>query len=35
MWLQNPNGVYLRLKAKRRGLALSLGADGMLIKFGS
>jgi hypothetical protein len=35
MWLQNPNGVYLRLKAKRQGLALSLGADGMLVKFGS
>jgi hypothetical protein len=35
MWLQNPNGVYLRLKAKRQGLALSLGADGRLVKFGS
>jgi hypothetical protein len=26
MWLQNSNGVYLRLKARRQGLALSLGA---------
>ena len=25
MWLQNGNGVYLRLKARRQGLALSLG----------
>jgi hypothetical protein len=32
MWLQNAKGVYLRLKAVRRGLALSLGADGMLIR---
>ena len=31
MWLENPNGVILRLKAQREGLALSLGADGMLI----
>src|SRR5271166_3660908 len=32
MWLQNANGVYLRLKAVRRGLMLSLGADGVLIR---
>ncbi len=32
MWLQNPNGVLLQLKARRQGLALSLGADGMLVK---
>jgi hypothetical protein len=32
MWLENPNGVYLRLSAQRKGLALSLGADGMVIK---
>ena len=31
MWLQNPAGVYMKLKAKRKGLALSLGADGMLV----
>jgi hypothetical protein len=35
MWLQNGNGVYLRLKARRRGLALSLGADGMVVRLGS
>jgi hypothetical protein len=35
MWLQNGNGVYLRLHAQRQGLALSLGADGMVIRLGS
>ncbi|HEV2097868.1 MAG TPA: hypothetical protein VGR45_02960 [Stellaceae bacterium] len=35
MWLQNSNGVYLRLRARRRGLALSLGADGMVVRLGS
>jgi hypothetical protein len=35
MWLQNSNGVYLHLHAQRRGLALSLGADGMVIQLGS
>ena len=35
MWLQNSNGVYLRLKARRQGLALSLGADGMAVRLGS
>jgi hypothetical protein len=35
MWLQNPNGVYLKLHARRQGLALSLGADGMVIQLGS
>ena len=35
MWLQNGNGVYLQLQAQRRGLALSLGADGMLVRLGS
>ena len=34
MWLQNGNGVYLRLKARREGLALSLGADGMIVRLG-
>jgi hypothetical protein len=31
MWLENPNGVRLRLHAQRKGLALSIGADGMVI----
>jgi hypothetical protein len=35
MWLQNANGVYLRLKARRQGLSLTLGADGMLIQLGA
>jgi hypothetical protein len=35
MWLQNGNGVYLRLKAQRQGLSLSLGADGMVVRLGS
>jgi hypothetical protein len=35
MWLQNSNGVYLRLKAQRQGLALSLGADGMVVRLGA
>jgi hypothetical protein len=32
LWLENGNGVYLHLKAKRQGLALALGADGMIIQ---
>ena len=32
LWLENPAGVYLRLDTEREGLALSLGADGMLIE---
>jgi len=35
MWLRNPNGVYVHLRAQRKGLALSLGADGMVINLGS
>jgi hypothetical protein len=35
MWLRNSNGVYLKLHARRQGLALSLGADGMVIQLGS
>ena len=35
MWLQNSNGVYLRLKARRQGLSLSLGADGMVVRLGT
>ena len=31
MWLKNTNGVYMQLKAQRKGLALSLGADGMVV----
>lgn len=32
LWLQNEKGVVLHLKADREGLALSLGADGIVIK---
>jgi hypothetical protein len=35
MWLQKSNGVYLNLKAKRQGLSLTLGADGMLVRLGA
>jgi hypothetical protein len=35
MWLQNSNGVSLHLRAKRQGLSLSLGADGMAVRLGS
>jgi hypothetical protein len=31
LWLRNDKGVTLRLVTKRRGLQLSLGADGVLI----
>ncbi|MBS0538915.1 MAG: hypothetical protein JSR47_09180 [Proteobacteria bacterium] len=33
LWLQNTNGVLLSLKARRSGLALSLGADAVIIDF--
>lgn len=33
LWLQNSKGVYMSLKAKRTGLALSLGADAVYINF--
>lgn len=33
LWLQNPNGVLISLKARRTGLALSLGADAIVIDF--
>jgi hypothetical protein len=33
MWMQNPNGVLISLRAKRTGLALSLGADAVYIDF--
>ncbi len=32
LWLENPNGVKLYLEAKREGMMLSVGADGVLIK---
>ena len=33
LWLENANGVVLRLKAERVGLALSLGGDAVYIDF--
>src|SRR5471030_594844 len=33
LWMQNPNGVLISLRAKRTGLALSLGADAVYIDF--
>jgi hypothetical protein len=33
LWLKNPAGVVLHLKAKREGLALSLGGDAVYIDF--
>jgi hypothetical protein len=33
LWLQNDKGVTMRLKTQRRGLQLSLGADGVIIGF--
>jgi hypothetical protein len=33
LWLQNTRGVVLELEADRQGLALSLGADAVRIKF--
>ena len=35
MWLKNPNGVYIRLRAQRSGYSLNLGADGMVVHLGS
>jgi hypothetical protein len=31
MWLENPNGVVMQLKAERQGLILSLGADAIVV----
>ncbi|MFO1153898.1 MAG: hypothetical protein U1E42_09590 [Rhodospirillales bacterium] len=31
LWLKNPNGVVMHLKAKREGLMLSLGGDAVVI----
>ena len=33
LWLENPKGVYLKLSAKRKGVALALGLDAIYIKF--
>ena len=33
LWMQNANGVYLRLVGVRRGLSLTMGADGVRIEF--
>lgn len=33
LWLQNPHGVILELRARRQGLAVSLGADAVIIDF--
>jgi hypothetical protein len=33
LWLRNDKGVTMRLKTRRQGLHLSLGADGVLIDF--
>lgn len=33
LWLENTNGVLLSLRARRTGLALSLGADAVIIDF--
>lgn len=33
LWLENTKGVLLSLRAKRTGLALSLGADAVIIDF--
>jgi hypothetical protein len=35
LWLKNANGVVLKLKAEREGLALSLGGDAVYIDFDS
>lgn len=33
MWLENANGVMIDLKTRRQGLAVSLGADAVIIDF--
>ena len=33
MWLRNANGVTMKLKTRRKGLQLALGADGVVIGF--
>ncbi len=33
MWLENPDGVMIDLRTRRQGLAVSLGADAVIIDF--
>jgi len=33
LWLENPHGVYMNLKARRQGLAVALGADAVVVDF--
>ena len=33
LWLENPHGVIMSLKARRQGLAVSLGADAVVVEF--
>jgi hypothetical protein len=33
LWLRNDKGVIMRLKSRRQGLQLTLGADGVLVGF--
>ena len=33
LWLENPNGVMMSLKAHRQGIAVSLGADAVIVSF--
>jgi len=33
LWLENPQGVYMKLAAKRTGIMLSLGLDGIVVGF--
>jgi hypothetical protein len=33
LWLRNSNGVTMKLRTQRKGLQLSLGADGVVIAF--
>jgi hypothetical protein len=35
LWLENTHGVVLKLKAKSKGLAVNLGADGLMIEMGN
>ncbi|WP_243367127.1 hypothetical protein [Fundidesulfovibrio soli] len=34
LWLENSNGVVLKLRTKTKGLALTLGVDGLLLEMG-
>ena len=33
LWLENPHGVLMSLKARRQGLAVSMGADAVIVDF--